>query len=592
MAGLQDSFRTSLVRLSRLTRNDQVVLSILAVVIGAVTAVGAIGFRELIHLFHRVLFGAAPDSLSAAAAGLHWWQVLLVPTLGGLAIGLFVRYVLPGRKPLGVAQVIEATAYHGGRMPFLAGLGAAFTSAASIGVGGSVGREGPVVHLGATLAAYTVERLHLSRSLLLTLLACGVASAVAASFNAPIAGVFFALEVILGHYALRAFAPIVIASVTGTIISRIHFGDFPAFVVLDYMIVSFLEFPAFAILGALSALVALLFIHGIFLVDGTWKRIPLPAWARPALAGLALGAIALIFPQVLGVGYGATNAALNESLGLTLLIALLVAKTAATVLCLGSGFGGGVFSPSLFLGAMLGGAFGILAASVFPEYGSTHGAYTIVGMSAVAAAVLGAPISTILIVFELTGSYEITMAVMVATVIASLITREAGVKSFFLRQLEREGLKLDVGRLEGLLRGIPIRQVMQTDYPFVGAVAPVAEIRERLKETMGGEVYVVGSSGRFLGAIALNDLGESAFDPSIDALLNAVDLLHRHPMVLEAGDDLEKGIKLLEGSDEHSLPVVDDTDTMRLIGVLYEQDAIRAYNQALLHARAEEHGEG
>ena len=471
MAGLQDSFRTPLVRLSRLTRNDQVVLSILAVVIGAVTAVGAIGFRELIHLFHRVLFGAAPDSLSAAAAGLHWWQVLLVPTLGGLAIGLFVRYVLPGRKPLGVAQVIEATAYHGGRMPFLAGLGAAFTSAASIGVGGSVGREGPVVHLGATLAAYTVERLHLSRSLLLTLLACGVASAVAASFNAPIAGVFFALEVILGHYALRAFAPIVIASVTGTIISRIHFGDFPAFVVPDYMIVSFLEFPAFAILGALSALVALLFIHGIFLVDGTWKRIPLPAWARPALAGLALGAIALIFPQVLGVGYGATNAALNESLGLTLLIALLVAKTAATVLCLGSGFGGGVFSPSLFLGAMLGGAFGILAASVFPEYGSTHGAYTIVGMSAVAAAVLGAPISTILIVFELTGSYEITMAVMVATVIASLITREAGVKSFFLRQLEREGLKLDVGRLEGLLRDIPIRQVMQTDYPFVGAVA-------------------------------------------------------------------------------------------------------------------------
>lgn len=592
MDGLRDNFRAFLLRLNRLTRNDQVVLSILAVVIGAVTAVGAIGFRELIHFLHRVLFGAGPDSLGATAAGLAWWQVLLVPTLGGLAIGLFVRYVLPGGRPLGVAQVIEATAYHGGRMPFLAGLGAAFTSAASIGVGGSVGREGPVVHLGATLAAYTVERLHLSRSLLLTLLACGVASAIAASFNAPIAGVFFALEVILGHYALRAFAPIVIASVTGTIISRIHFGDFPAFVVPDYMIVSFLEFPAFAILGVLSALVALLFIHGIFLVDGTWKRTPLPAWARPALAGLALGAIALLFPQVLGVGYGATNAALNESLGLTLLIALLLAKMAATVLCLGSGFGGGVFSPSLFLGAMLGGAFGIIAASVFPEYGSTHGAYTIVGMSAVAAAVLGAPISTILIVFELTGSYEITIAVMVATVIASVTTREAGVKSFFLGQLEREGLKLDMGRLEGLLRGIPIREVMQTDYPFVGAVASVAEIREKLKETQGGEVYVVGSSGRFLGAITLNDLGESAFDPSIDALLNAADLLHRHPMVLEAGDDLEKGIKLLEGSDEASLPVVDDTETMRLIGVLYEQDAIRAYNQALLHARAEEHGEG
>ncbi|MCE2509944.1 MAG: chloride channel protein [Alphaproteobacteria bacterium] len=591
MAGPYDSFRTFFLRLTRLTRNDQVVLSILAVVIGAVTAVGAIGFRELIHFFHRLFFQAGPNSLGDVAAGLPWWQVLLVPTLGGLAIGLFVRYVLPGGRPLAVAQVIEAAAYHGGRMPFLAGLGAAFTSAASIGVGASVGREGPVVHLGATLASYTVERLHLSRSLLLTLLACGVASAVAASFNTPIAGVFFALEVILGHYALRAFAPIVIASVTGTIISRIHFGDFPAFIVPDYMIVSFLEFPAFAILGMLSALTALLFVHSIFFVEERWRRVAFPAWARPAVGGLAVGGIALFLPQVMGVGYEATNAALNESLDLTLLLALLVAKTAATALSLGSGFGGGVFSPSIFVGAMLGGAFGIIAASIFPEYGSAHGTYTIVGMSAVAAAVLGAPISTILIVFELTGSYEVTIAVMVATVISSLIAREAGMKSFFFRQLEREGLKLDTGRLEGLLRGISIRQVMRTDYPVVNAVASVAEIREKLRAAPDGEVYVAGSSGRFLGAIALTDLGESAFDPSIDALLNAVDLLHRHPMVLEAGDDLEKAIKLLESADARSLPVVENAETMRLIGVLYEPDAIRAYNQALLHARAVEHGE-
>ncbi|MGB1547100.1 MAG: chloride channel protein [Alphaproteobacteria bacterium] len=591
MAGLYDSVRSFLLRLTRLTRNDHVVLSTLAVVIGAVTAVGAIGFRELIHFFHRILFQAGPDSLGNVAAGLPWWQVLLVPALGGLLIGLFVHFAMPGRRPLAVAHVIEAASYHGGRMPFWAGLGAAFTSAASIGVGASVGREGPVVHLGATLAAYTVERLHLSRSLLLTLLGCGVASAIAASFNAPIAGVFFALEVILGHYALRAFAPIVIASVTGTIISRMHFGDFPAFIVPDYMIVSFLELPAFAILGVFSALAALVFVHGIFSVENGWRRVPFPAWARPAMGGLAVGAIALLFPQILGVGYEATNAALNESLGLTLLIALLIAKLAATALSLGSGFGGGVFSPSIFAGAMLGGAFGIVAASVFPEYGSAHGAYTIVGMSAVAAAVLGAPISTILIIFELTGSYEVTIAVMVATVIASLITREAGVKSFFLNQLEREGLKLDTGRLEGLLRGIPIRQIMRTEYPYVGPVASVAEIREKLQTAPDGEVYVVGSSGRFLGVVALTDLGESAFDPSIDNLLNAADLLHRYPMVLKAGDDLEKAIKLLEGSDARSLPVVEDAETMRLIGVLYEPDAIRAYNQALLHARAVEHGE-
>jgi len=589
MAEQPASFRSFFARLGRLTRNDQILLSVLAVVIGAVTGVAAIGFRELIHLFQGLFFGADAGSLDQAIAALAWWQVLLVPALGGLLIGLFVRYWMPGGQPLGVAQVIESVAYHGGRMPLLSGLGAAFTSAASIGVGASVGREGPVVHLGASLAACTVARLHLSRPLLLTVVACGVASAIAASFNAPIAGVFFALEVILGHYALSAFAPIVLASVTGTIVSRIYFGDFPAFVVPKYMLVSFLEFPAFALLGILSGLVAILFMASIFFVEGTWKRVPFPTWARPAVGGLSVGAIALLFPQVLGVGYEATNAALNESLPLALLLALLVAKTATTALSLGSGFGGGVFSPSLFLGAMLGGAFGMVAASVFPEYGSTHGAYTIIGMGAVAGAVLGAPISTILIVFELTGDYEITIAVMVATGIASVLVREAGVRSFFLQQLAGQGLKLDKGRAEGLLRNIAIQSVMRTDVPTVTAEARVSEIRAKLAEAPNGEVYAVDREGCFLGVITLRDLEDPAFDE--DPVLKATDLPTRHPILLEPGDGLEKAITLLEGSDARSLPVVVDTASMRLVGALHEADAVRAYNQALLNARAEEHGE-
>ena len=259
----------------------------------------------------------------------------------------------------------------------------ALASALSIGVGASVGREGPVVHLGASLGSWVAKRLHLGRVLARTLLGCGVAAAVAASFNAPIAGSFFALEVVVGHYALSAFAPIVIASVTGTLISRARYGDYPAFILPDdWIIASFWEFPGFALLGLVSAAAAIVFMWSIMFTEDTVERLPLPKWSRPAFAGLLVGLIALAFPEVLGVGYEATDKALSDLYPLWFLVALIVAKTAATAISLGGGFAGGVFSPSLYVGAMVGGAYGIIATQAFPELSSGHGAYTIIGMGA------------------------------------------------------------------------------------------------------------------------------------------------------------------------------------------------------------------
>ena len=276
-------------------------------------------------------------------------------------------------------------------------------SAASLGVGASAGREGPMVHLGASLASALAHRLELSPNLSRTILGCGVAAAVAASFKAPIAGVFFALEVVIGHYALSTFAPVVVASVAGTVISHIHLGELPAFILPAYEIVSAWEFPAFFLLGGVSAVIAMIFMWSIIVADDVVERVPVPGWLKPAAGGLVVGAVAIAFPQILGVGYGATDAALKELIPLTLLIALIALKVVMTAVSLGCRFGGGVFSPPLFIGAMTGGAFGIIATGVFPELAAHHGAYAMVGMSAVAAAVLGAPISTILIVFELTG---------------------------------------------------------------------------------------------------------------------------------------------------------------------------------------------
>ena len=580
-----------LLALKQLVKNDQLVMSVAALAVGVAAAGGAIAFREAIDVFQWLFLGFRSELVATNAAGLEWWRLILAPTLGGLMIGLFCRFVMPGGRPQGVADVIEASALRAGRMSMRQGLGAAVISAASIGCGASVGREGPAVHLGAALASFAGRPLHLTRSQSRTLLGCGVASAVAASFNAPIAGVFFALEVVIGHYALSAFAPIVIASICGTILSRVYFGDFPAFILPPHEIASFLEFPAFALLGVVSAGGAIALMRMTELVDINLRRLPVPRWLHPAGAGLLVGLVALELPEILGVGYESMDEALNESYGLQMLIVLAIAKIVMTAICLGAGFGGGVFSPSLFIGAMIGGAYGIVATLPFPHLSSGHGAYTLIAMGAVSAATLGAPISTILIIFELTGDYELTVGVMVAVVIASLITRIWHGPSFFTDQLHRRGLELQGGHDMAALRSLRVHDLMRQDHVCVKEGTSPATLRDRLRQAPLNELFVTDEQERLVGTITLEDLGDIAFDSTQDRKFCALDLARRSPPYLEMSDDLQKAIRRFGEVDEGLLAVVDSADGMRLIGCLHERDVMRAYNNALVAQRAEEHGE-
>ena len=578
--------------LDRITRHEQVVLSALAVVIGGIGGGSAIAFREGLGAVQYLFYGFSSEQMVTNVEGVAWWHILAATTIGGLVVGLIVEFLMPGKRPRGVPDVMEASALKGGRMSLTDGIRAALVSAVSLGAGASAGREGPVVHLGATVSAWVAKRLRLGRALSQTLLGCGVAAAVAASFNAPIAGAFFALEVVVGHYSMTAFTAIVISSVTGTIVSRIWFGDFPAFIVPEHQIASFLEFPAFAILGLVSAATAIIFMYSIDFSARIASKAPGPAWLRPAAAGLAVGLIALVFPQVLGVGYEATDTALQGQYALWMLFGLLVAKTAATAITLGWGFGGGVFSPSLFLGAMLGGVFGMLATSIFPHLSSGHAAYTIVGMGAVAGSVLGAPISTILMVFELTNDYQLTIGVMIATVIASLITRQAFGFSFFTWQLDRRGLNLRKGREQGLLRAGHVCDVMHGDQMTVPAAAQMPDIRKALLQCRYGELFVIDEDGRLHGTIMLSDLADSAFDTDLDAVLNAEDVCRNHPPVLAEADDLEAAMALMDSVQESIVAVIDNRDDQRLTGYVRQRDVVRAYDRALMQARAEEYGEG
>lgn len=572
----------------QLLRNEQLVMAGLAMVLGMLGGFAGIAFREAIDLVQSLAFGVRGEIILDRLSILPWWHVPLATTLGGLVVGLMVVWLMPQKRPAGVADVIEASALRGARVGWREGLGAAAISATSIGVGGSSGREGPVVHLAASLAAQVAAALKMNRSMSQTVLGCGVAAGVAASFNAPIAGVFFALEVVTGNYALAAFTPVVIASVVGTVVSRAYFGDYPAFIIQSNEIASFWEFPAFAILGVVSAVVGILFVVSIAWVQRAHARIGAPVWLRPAMGGLLVGLIGMQLPHILGVGYEATDMALKEVLSLELLVLLLVAKMAATAITLGSGFGGGVFSPSLFIGAMLGGAFGIVATLVFPHLSSGHGAYTIVGMGAVAGAVLGAPISTILIVFELTGDYALTVAVMIATVISSQIMRSVFGFSFFTWQLDARGISLKGGREARILRATRIADLVKRDQKTVRADAGMAAVRRQLLASPYGEVFVVGENGRLVGTITLRDLADSAFDTSADAALVAEDVARKKPPTALREDDLEKAMHLMEGCGEEHIAVLDNGRDARLIGVLHERDVMAAYHRAVLETRREE----
>ncbi len=421
----------------------QFALWLIALGIGVGTGCAAVLFRLSIGAVQWLWTGTHSEMNLAAIAAQPWWVVLLAPVAGGLVVGLVNQHFLEGRRPGGVADVIQARIQEGRGLGFKNGLLTAIATAISLGSGASAGREGPVVHLGATIALaasrfFTMFQLdQVGRRILL---GCGVAGAISASFNAPIAGVLFAHEVILGHYAMRAFVPIVIASMSGSIVNRVFIGETAAFEIPEYAIGSILELPAFVVLGVVAAVVAISFQFLLIFFDQAARSLVLPAWSRPVLGGVVLGLVGIAFPEVLGVGYEATDSALKQQYDALTMIALLVVKMVATALTLASRFGGGIFSPSLYLGAMAGGAFGLIATSIFPEVSSDHGLYAILGMGAVAAAMLGAPISTTMIVFELTGGYALSIALLLTVAIATSLHQAVHGRSFFQWQLDQRGV--------------------------------------------------------------------------------------------------------------------------------------------------------
>ena len=529
---------------------SQVQFWFIALMVGIAASFAAIGFRFGIETIQAKIYGTDHvANLSSTIAALDWWWVLLIPIAGGLAVGLILDRFTDDGRVRSVADVIEGAALYEGRVEQRKGFASACASFITLSTGGSTGREGPVVHLAAVLSTYVSRLIHADGITGRDLLGCAVAAAVSASFNAPIAGALFALEVVLRHFAVHAFAPIVIASVAGTVINRSIYGDVTEFLIPNQNVLAFyVELPAFLILGLCCGLIAVVLMRSIFWADSLGSavqaRLGMPRYLRPMVAGAMLGAIAIFYPHIIGVGYETTSDALTGRLVLHEAVVFVVLKIIAVAITMAGRMGGGVFSPSLMIGALTGLAFGYVATAIFPDVSGEGTLYALAGMGAVAAAVLGAPISTTLIVFELTGDWQTGIAVMVSVSLSSAFASRLVDRSFFLTQLERRDVHLAAGPQAYLLGTFQVASVMRgMDHP-------------------------------------------RAADPETCAKL-----INEGTYVFE-DKTLDQAMPILEATGSNFIPVVvpakgDGPPALR--GALFQVDALRAFNRALAATAAEEH---
>ncbi len=575
--------RRLILTLARAVRLHRSAMALMALVIGVAVALLEFAFRSLIGETQAFWYGEGHSLVITIMEDLAWWHVLLGPTVGGLGVALLLRFYMPGGRPQGIPHVMAATAFDYRTLTAGRGVWAAVVSAFSIGVGASVGREGPAVHMGASFAAVLARTLRLPRNRARVLIGCAAGAAVAASFNAPIAGALFAHEVVVGHYALSAFAPVVLSTVTATILSRLHYGDFPAFIVPVTGTPEVWEYLAFAVLGLAAGGVATLFGRGITGVNGLWERVRFPFFWRPVVAGLITGMVAVFLPQVMGVGYQTTDHVLNGTYtALGFLFLVLVAKLGCSVLCLGSGFGGGVFSPSLTLGALLGGVTAAVV-QLLPVSGGEPVIYGLVGMGAVAGAVLGAPISTILMIFELTGNYEVAAATMVAVVVAGLTTDAVFRPSFFLWALEKMKIDLSEGYGMGRLAHLTPRDVALRPCPLLAAEAPLDAVRTALQQAADG-VVVVKDPLQVRGVVRLADLGPLAFHRDCDSLVLALDAARAQPAPVPHTASLRTVLARMDSHDYPVVPVVHAEEPSVFLGLLRRED-VHALTNRLLRER-------
>lgn len=560
----------SRLRIGRIQISQTTFLLVTAVIVGVGGGFGAVIFRALISgettLAFNVIGGGLGRYLGVAA-------LVVQLALGGIIAAWIASTFAPEAKGHGVPEVMEAVALRGGKMRPRVIAVKALASATSIGFGGSCGREGPIVQIGSTIGSVIGQLVRAPAPIVRTLVACGAAAGISATFNAPIGGVFFAAEVILGEFAPRSFAAIVVSSVLSAVIGRAFLGDHPSFNASGFKLVSPYELIFYALLGVIAAAWATGFVRMLYAIEDRFEDLKIPAWIKGGIGFGCVGIIGIWLPQVFGVGYVSMQQMLDSHVGPGRALLLAIAKPLATSLTLGSGGSGGVFAPSLFTGAFLGDAFGRLVHAVFPLWTAQGAAYGLVGMAAVFAAAAEAPMTAILIVFEMSSDYTIILPLMVCVVIATVVGRRLLGSTVYEMKLIRRGVDWQKVRRPRFLSRVSISTIRR-DPPVVAQLNDTIDaVVER--DGQAGELAVPVCNGlRFVGIVTSADLALAVAQGHGASAVSSI--VHAMSDVLHPDDTVERAATMMADDQYPLLPVIDRSDD-HLVGIVTRRDVLQAY---------------
>ena len=559
---------------------SRTLLFVLAALVGLIGGVVATVFKELSNAFQHILLGGASDWLEGASH-LAWYAKLLLPVAGGVLAGLLL-YLLPREaKGHGVSEIMEAVTIRRGILNFRAAIVRTLSSLMSIGSGASIGREGPIVQMAAALASKAGQFLRVSKENQSILVGCGVASGLAAAYNVPIAASFFVMEIIIGNFAVDIFAPLVISSVVSTLVYRKMFGNDPVYGTPHFMMVSNWELIAYIVLGICSGIAAAFFRRSMAKSDKFFNHLPGPLWLKLGLGGLVVGAIGIFWPQVWGNGFNVINSILKNQLPIGLIAILFFMKLFATSISVGSGASGGVFTPTQFIGATLGGVLGYIAHSVFPGHVAEASAYALVGMGCLMAGTTYAPIMAIMMIFETTLNYEIILPLMLSCILSSTIARQFHRDSIYTEKLRMKGISYDLSLEESAMRAVHVSDLMRSDVPVIPANKRFKDVIHEVLKSRSNVIYVVDENGRLTGSIDIHDLKEFFNEESLYSLVFARDLAVPVNSVTPERS-LAEVMDAMYLTDSDQLPVVEDANSKKFVGVITRRDIIGAYSREVL----------
>ena len=558
---------------------------IIAVVIGILAGLGAVVFRMLID-FQIGLLWPEGDNFFESYTKAHWAWRLTAPMLAGLIISpLLFRFAPEVRGP-GVSEVIKALSLHDGIIRRRVTAIKSLATATYIACGCSVGREGPIVHIGASIGSSLTQMLRLGPNKRRLAIACGAAAGIAATFQAPMAGTMFAVEILLFDLEIASLSNIVIASVTGTMVAKTFWSNESIFQIPFFTLYHPGELLLYVLLGLCAGFLSLLFMAYIFSLPKLFNKLRIPEWLAPAVAGLAVGGIGLFVPEALGVGYESINEVMSGQSVFGFVALLLVAKLLTTGLCVGSGMSGGVFAPSLFLGAMLGCLFGHIANLFWPDMPLAPAHYGLIGMGAFVAGTTLAPITAILTIFEFTYNYQVILPLMAACIPSLIVVRLFHEFSIYETKLLTQGIRIVRGHDANRLRSLKVKDTMCKEYEFLRTSTPFNVLLKMILHSPFPHFMVLDEKDALAGVLSLRDLRSRLADPDYkgdDEV--AADLMTKQVVTVSENQNLEDAFHLFTQGNFSFLPVMHQKNPQKVVGYLKKDDLLNVYERHILHGQ-------